>query len=144
KAGKFLGKIILVNKDQKPTRILDYHQLWEQRVATHRHVVVMGLGYVGLTLALVLADEGFLVTGVDVDENRVNALNKGESYVHELGLLQILREQLNKNFRATTSMPEGGDVFIISVGTPVKKGSDGKAVLITDYLEIASKQIGEH
>ena len=51
-AQKFLGKIVLVDDDQRPVRVLDYHHLWEQRVATHRHVAVLGLGYVGLTLAL--------------------------------------------------------------------------------------------
>jgi UDP-N-acetyl-D-mannosaminuronic acid dehydrogenase len=141
---KFLGKIILVDKEQRPTRVFDYHQLWEQRVATHRHIVVMGLGYVGLTLALVLADEGFMVTGVDVDQKRVDALNAGDSYIHEIGLPQILREQLNKNFFATTQMPADGDVFIISVGTPVKKDEQGRSVLITDYIEQASRKIGEH
>ena len=42
------GKIILVDQAHHPTGVLDYHQLWEQRVATHRHVVVVGLGYVWL------------------------------------------------------------------------------------------------
>ncbi|MBA9076974.1 nucleotide sugar dehydrogenase [Rufibacter quisquiliarum] len=143
-SNKFLGKLILVDSQRKPVKILNYHQLWEQRVATHRHVVVIGLGYVGLTLALVLADEGFMVTGVDIDEKRVNTLNSGESYVHEIGLHEMLREQIHKNFRATTEMPEGGDVFIISVGTPVKKDATGKTVLINDYLRDASELIGQH
>ncbi len=141
---KFLSKIILVDENKTPVKVLNYHQLWEQRVATHRHVVVIGLGYVGLTLALVLADEGFLVTGVDIDQKRVEALNRGESYVHEVGLPEMLREQSQKNFRASTQMPEDGDVYIISVGTPVKKDAFGKTILINDYLKDASELIGRH
>lgn len=140
----FLGKIILVDDDNKPKRVFDYHQLWEQRVATHRHIVVLGLGYVGLTLALVLADEGFRVTGVDIDEARIKSLKEGESYVHEVGLPEMLREQLNKNFYPSTQMPEGGDVYIISVGTPVTRDADGKPLLITKYLQDASEIIAKN
>lgn len=116
---KFLGKIVLTHDDGRPARVLDYHQLWEQRVATHRHVVVVGLGYVGLTLALELAEEGFRVTGVDVDADKIAGLNRGESHVHEQGLVELLREQLKTNFRASTKAPDDGDVFVIAVGTPV-------------------------
>ncbi|HAA12448.1 MAG TPA: hypothetical protein DCE41_12415, partial [Cytophagales bacterium] len=144
KSAKFLSKIIFVNPEGVPTLVLDYHQLWEQRVATHRHVVVVGLGYVGLTLALVLADVGYLVTGVDVDENRVSDLNAGRSYVHEVGLPELLREHLGKNFHATTTLPDDGDVFVISVGTPVVRPESG---LIPQpsmtALESSASAIGE-
>lgn len=125
---KFLSKIILIDGQRRPTRILDYHQLWEQRVATHRHVVIVGLGYVGLTLALALAEEGFLVTGVDIDAERVAMLNSGRSYVHEVGLLELLHRHYGRNFRASIEMPEDGDVYVISVGTPVSANDDGREV----------------
>lgn len=120
---RFLGKLVLTDEARRPTRVLDYHQLWEQRVATHRHIVVIGLGYVGLTLALELAKEGFQVTGLDSDRARMDALARGESYVHELGLPELLREQLARNFSVQSEIPEGGDVFVISVGTPVTEDS---------------------
>lgn len=116
---RFLGKIVLVDTERVPRKVLDYHQLWEQRVATHRHVVNIGLGYVGLTLALGLADQGFHVTGVDLDEEKVRGLAEGRSHVHELGLPELLREQHGRNFHVSTSIPDDGEVFIISVGTPV-------------------------
>lgn len=138
---RFLGKIILVDEAKRPTRVLDYHELWEQRVATHRHVVVVGLGYVGLTLALELAREGFRVTGVDADADRVAQLGRGESYVHEVGLPELLREQLGKTFFAQTALPDDGDVFIISVGTPVSDEKSGHKPLL-GYLTSASEQVG--
>ena len=134
----YLSKIVLVDKDEKPSRILDYHQLWEQRVATHRHLVVVGLGYVGLTMALALADVGFKVTGIDVDEDRLKQLQSGTSYVHEVGINELLREQIDKNFFVQKELPEDGDVYIISVGTPVVPNpNSGKPEPILTYLQSA-------
>ena len=139
---KFLNKIILVDKNNCPVRILDYHQLWEQRVATHRHMVIIGLGYVGLTLALALAEAGFMVTGVDNDHDKVDSLKKNKSYIHEIGLAELLRENLNKNFFPSDTIPEDGDVFIISVGTPVEKRSSGDSPLPNlNYLDSAIDSI---
>lgn len=136
----FLGKIILVDSDNKPTRVLDYHQLWEQRVATHRHIVVVGLGYVGLTLGLRLAELGFRVTGVDIDASRIAMLSRGESYVHELGLPELLREQLDDGFALTTEVPPDGDVFVVTVGTPV--ASDGARTPKLEALREATRRVG--
>jgi nucleotide sugar dehydrogenase len=141
---RFLGKIILVDSDSRPTRVLDYHQLWEQRVATHRHVVVLGMGYVGLTLALGFAEEGFHVTGVDTDPRIVEMLGRRESRVHEVGLPELLREQLDNRFFVSHSIPLGGDVFVISVGTPVKPNASGGPVPNLSYLQQAAEMVGEH
>lgn len=143
KSTRFLSKIILIDNSRKPVRVLDYHQLWEQRVATHRHLCVIGLGYVGLTLALVLADEGYLVTGVDTDKSRLESLKNGESYIHEVGLQELLREQVNKNFRVSSTIPESADVFIISVGTPITTDSSGNKVPTLSYLQSAVDQIAQ-
>jgi len=83
-------------------------------------IAVIGLGYAGLTLALKLAEVGFKVTGVEAIQSRVDLLSSGQSYVHENGLLDLLREQLGKNLSVTTQIPADADVFIIAVGTPVK------------------------
>jgi nucleotide sugar dehydrogenase len=143
KSSRFLSKIILVDGNQQPTRVLDYHQLWEQRVATHRHLCVVGLGYVGLTLALVLADQGYLVTGVDNNSQRIHALQQSESYIHELGLQELLRKQIGKNFRVSDQIPSHADVFIISVGTPVEVDSSGRKIPSLHYLESAVNQVAE-
>ena len=140
---RFLGKIILVDEARRPVRVLDYYQLWEQRVATHRHVVVIGMGYVGLTLALELAEEGFRVTGVDIDKEKIEVLSRGESHVHEQGIYELVREQLNRNFFVSGAVPEDGDVFIIAVGTPVapESGLD-MPVPHLDALKSAVKMVG--
>jgi UDP-N-acetyl-D-mannosaminuronic acid dehydrogenase len=140
-SSRFLGKIVLVDDEHKPKRVLDYHHLWEQRVATHRHVSVIGLGYVGLTLALTLADKGYQVTGVDVDKKKIDMLKKGELYVHEIGLPALFKEHLNGNFTVSTQMPENGDVFIVSVGTPVHPG-DANHLPSLEYLRSACEMVG--
>ncbi|HLT71724.1 MAG TPA: nucleotide sugar dehydrogenase [Cyclobacteriaceae bacterium] len=142
KSTRFLSKIILVDDERRPTRVLDYHQLWEQRVAMHRHLCVVGMGYVGLTLALVLADQGYLVTGVDHDEARIASLRAGESYIHEIGLPELLREHINRNLRVDVTIPDSADVFIIAVGTPVENNGE-KPVPSMRYLIEATEAISK-
>ena len=115
-----LDKVVLVDDDQRPVEVVDLRQLLEQRVAVHRHVVVIGLGYVGLTLALVMADLGFRVTGVDTDPQVIDGLRAGRSHVHEQGLPALLRRTVDSGFTPTTAIPPDGDVFIVAVGTPVR------------------------
>ena len=143
KSDKFLGKVVLVNEHLQPARIIEYHQLWEQRVANHRHIVVVGMGYVGFTLALVLADRSFRTTGFDISEEKINALKSGDSYIHERGLTELFERQLFRNFHPSLQLPDDGDVFIVSVGTPVvMKDGDTKPTPDLTYLEAASRMIG--
>lgn len=140
---KFLGKIVTVDERGRPVRVLDYHKLWEQRVAVHRHVVVLGMGYVGLTLALELARDGFRVTGVDLNPEIVAELGAGRSHVHETGLPELLREQLeNSRFTVTDRVPEEGEVFVIAVGTPVRHGADGSHRADLSHLLAAAESVG--
>jgi len=144
KSNRYLNKIIITNGSGKLDKVLGYHELWEQRVATHRHIVVLGLGYVGLTMALVLAEEGFLVTGVDADDGKINELNSGGSYIHEKGIQELLNSNLKSNFVPTCTIPNEGDVFIIAVGTPVVLNSEsGKTEPVLDYIKEIAKQVGK-
>lgn len=143
RSNKYLSKIVIVNNNNEPVRVIDYHELWEQKVATHRHLVVVGMGYVGLTLAAVMADVGFLVTGVEVDDSRYQALKKGESYIHEVGLPELIKEQANKNLFVSKEIPADGDVFIISVGTPVAADANGKKTPQMHYINDACEKIGK-
>ncbi|MCG9881356.1 MAG: nucleotide sugar dehydrogenase [Bacteroidia bacterium] len=143
KASKYLSKIIIVDENNVPIKVFDYHELWEQKVATHRHLVVIGLGYVGLTMAVVMADAGFMVTGVEVDDFRFNSLMSADSYIHEVGLPELLKEQLNRNLFISKEIPEDGDVFIISVGTPVKENEFGVKFPLMNYLEDSAQKISK-
>ena len=87
-------------------------------------ICVIGLGYVGLPTATIFASKGFSVLGVDIDINKVEAVNSGKCYIRELGLDVLLRDVVSKGFlRATTDAVEAvkqSDVVIIAVPIPVK------------------------
>src|SRR4030067_1463929 len=82
-------------------------------------IVVIGTGYVGLPLAVMLARSGYRVVGVDIEENVVNAINEGVLRLAEKDVKKIFNEpQVRKNLRAQKT-PCPADVFIISVPTPL-------------------------
>ena len=61
-------------------------------------ICIFGLGRIGLPIALVCADSGYNVVGVDINERSVNNLNKGETVFNEPGLKDLLTKHLNNNF----------------------------------------------
>ncbi|MBN23402.1 MAG: UDP-glucose 6-dehydrogenase [Bdellovibrionaceae bacterium] len=85
-------------------------------------VCVMGLGYVGLTLAVTLADLGFQVEGIEIREEVLDLLNQGKAHFYEPGLESRLRRVVkNGNIHFYKKIPENSSstVFIITVGTPL-------------------------
>lgn len=84
-----------------------------------KKIVVIGTGYVGLPLAIMLARSGYQVTGVDIETNIVDAINEGVLHLAEEEVKQIFREpRVRKNLHAQ-KIPCEADVFIISVPTPL-------------------------
>ncbi|MEM3589578.1 MAG: nucleotide sugar dehydrogenase [Candidatus Bathyarchaeia archaeon] len=106
-------------------------------------IAVVGLGWMGLPTACILADRGAKVIGIDSDEGVVRAISNGEPVIHEPGLEQLLEKLIKSGrFEATsdiTAAAAESDAFIIIVPTGV--GRDGGA----DYraIERASKGIAE-
>jgi UDP-N-acetyl-D-glucosamine dehydrogenase len=89
-------------------------------VARSARVGVIGMGYVGLPLALLFSEEGFPVTGFDIDDRKVSALNKGDSYIAHLPATEIQSAQ-TRGFSATADFAElrSMDAIIICVPTPL-------------------------
>lgn len=105
-----------------------------------KRVCVIGMGYVGLTLALTFSDLGFKVVGIEKREKAVNGLNSGKPHFYEAGLEEILRRELGKGFKFFTDLDRSlGDIYIVAVGTPV---DFGKKPDFTS-LEIISQKIGK-
>ena len=95
-----------------------------ERPSAGRHapdrVCVLGLGYVGLPTAAVLASQGCQVTGVDVDSNRVAIINQGRAPITEPDLTSMVRDAVaSGRLRAQTAVAPA-DAFIIAVPTPLK------------------------
>lgn len=83
-----------------------------------KKVCVVGLGYIGLPTAVLAAQSGFEVVGIDVNEDRVAGVNAGKAVIEEHELVLRLTKVLQaKTFRATT-IYEQADYFIIAVPTP--------------------------
>jgi len=90
------------------------------------HAGVLGLGYVGLPLALEMAHAGFQVTGIDLVKEKVNSINAGISYIPDVSS-NVLRQAVSDNqFRATQSLAaaEKLDTLNICVPTPLRKNKD--------------------
>src|SRR6266581_2622417 len=91
----------------------------EQRRA---HVAVIGMGYVGLPLALLYSEQGFPVTGFDIDELKVSTLNAGGSYIFRITAPEIQRAR-SQGLTATSNYAqiEKMDAVIICVPTPLNE-----------------------
>lgn len=106
------------------------------------NILVAGTGYVGTTTALVLAESGWNVTGLDTDLNKLDQLQIGLIPFHEEGLEHLLKKHLKTGkirFTSDTdSAIRNNDVIFICVGTP--SGQDGQAD--TQYVRQIAASIG--
>jgi len=90
------------------------------------HVGVIGLGYVGLPLAVEFAHAGFTVTGFDVDERKAAQINAGKSYIPDVSESDLAACVRARKLEATTDMSRLGDMDAIDicVPTPLRKTKD--------------------
>lgn len=105
-------------------------------------VCVVGMGYVGVTLAAVLADKGLKVFGMEVREEVVTILNSGRAPFFENGLDDLIGSAvLERSLVCGSDFPSGAqcDAFVITVGTPLNK--EGTARL--DMITRAAVQVAE-
>lgn len=102
-----------------------------------KKVCVLGLGYMGLPTASLLANNGFEVTGVDVNQKKVDSINRKEILFDEPGLKELVLKAIDSgNFKAQTGVSQA-DIFVIAVPTPFTE--DKKADLT--FVESATKMI---
>ena len=87
------------------------------------NLAIVGLGYVGLPLALQFARSGVRVLGLDIDAKKVSALNAGRSYIRHIPAAEIKRLVRAGKFSATTDFAKikGAEAILICVPTPLKK-----------------------
>lgn len=81
-------------------------------------VCVMGLGYIGLPTAAVIARSGCRVLGVDVNSNIVDTINRGEIHIEEVDLDGLVQGVVQRKLLRASTMVEPADVFVIAVPTP--------------------------
>ena len=98
---------------------------------------VIGLGYVGLPLAVEFARAGFGVVGYDVDEHKVKELMAGRSYIPDVSSAHLAEVVKNGRFVATTDPKRLGDTDIIDicVPTPLRKTKDPDMTYVVQAVE---------
>jgi len=103
---------------------------------------IIGLGYVGLPLALTFVKEGFEVTGIDIDDSRIRRIKKGISYITDISDFELQRALKTKRLRATASVTpvRSLDAVIICVPTPL----DSKRKPDVSFIKEASVRVRDN
>lgn len=104
---------------------------------------IIGLGYVGLPLALEYAHKGFKTIGFDIDEKKIPILNSGKSYIKHINIDKIKKAVQSKKFFATSDfsiLPEV-DAIIICVPTPLNEHREPDMTFIENTGKIISKYL---
>lgn len=102
-------------------------------------VSVVGLGYIGLPTAAMLASRKVNVIGVDVNEKAVQAVNRGEILITEPDLDMVVSAAVNQGYLRATTTPEKADAFIVAVPTPFSEGFKPDL----SYVESATRSIAK-
>jgi len=100
-------------------------------------ICVIGLGYIGLPTAALLANRGYSVHGVDIVQNTVDIINRGEVHIVEPELDTFVRAAVNSGNLKADTFPMEADIFIIAVPTPFHDGY----VPNIDYIVAATEAI---
>jgi len=106
------------------------------------HVVVVGIGYVGLPLVAELVRAGFRVTGLDYDKEKVRLLNSGESYIQDVPTSDIAPHVASRRLSATADpkVLAEADAVVVCVPTPLNKTKDPDMRFIVE----ATNEIAKH
>ncbi|MEK7608997.1 MAG: nucleotide sugar dehydrogenase, partial [Patescibacteria group bacterium] len=135
-----LSKVIIVDKKKRVVDLVSFYDLWQKSDVRFKQIGVVGLGYVGLTLALTLADLGFRVRGFDTNPRVAKSLRSGRPHFFENGLEDILKDSLKKSFEVVDDFKgaDNCDVYFIAVGTPLAVNKKPNL----DHLKSASYMVG--
>jgi len=113
-----------------------------RKIETHQASVgVVGLGYVGLPLVVEFAQAGFCVTGIDVQQSKVDAINRGESYIQDIPTAALEPLVKSGKVRATTDFTAVRDLDTINicVPTPLRKTKDPDMSFIVNACQEIAK-----
>jgi UDP-N-acetyl-D-glucosamine dehydrogenase len=105
------------------------------------HVGVIGLGYVGLPLALIFNEGSFHVTGFDVDPEKTARLERGESYIRHIGAERVAKAFSNGKIAATTDFDRLSECDAILVCVPTPLGEHREPDL--SYVRMTAEQIAK-
>ena len=127
----------------KPVETLPEHEtrLHERILTREARIGVVGLGYVGLPLALEFARAGFSVTGLDSDERKVDRVNTRRSYIEDVDDSEL--EAVVDTLSATANPAALGDVDVVDicVPTPLRKTRDPDLSFVVQAVESVARHL---
>lgn len=100
-------------------------------------ICVVGLGYIGLPTAVMFANHGYDVHGVDVNQKAVDMLSDGQIHIEEPFLQDYLNKALEKGTFSVSTKPAEADMFIIAVPSPIAEDKTANM----DYIRAATESI---
>ena len=109
-------------------------------------VAIIGLGFVGLSLASVLASKGLMVTGLDIDKKKCHQIRNGISPFFEPNLLKTMKLGLKKNLKITSDFSSiiDSDLIFVTVGTPQKKDGSIELVMVKQAAKNIAKILAKN
>ncbi|MFD2165565.1 non-hydrolyzing UDP-N-acetylglucosamine 2-epimerase [Thalassotalea euphylliae] len=103
----------------------------------HQDIAVVGMGYMGLPIACLLADAGYSVTGIDLNADKVASINKAECPFDEVGMPELLSRVVGQGYlKASTEIPSS-DTYLVAVPTPHKNNSCDRSYVFSAVDAIA-------
>lgn len=108
---------------------------YEQIKANGKGVTVVGLGYMGLPISCLIAEAGAQVVGIDLNQNKVDAINAAQCPFDEVGLDKLLSKVVKQGFLRASTQMTNNDVYLVAVPTPHQ---DSHCDLSYVYLAIDS------
>lgn len=117
--------------------------LLQKKLSEHKaHIAIIGLGYVGLPLAVAFAHAGFTTSGIDVDAKRIQSLNKGKNYIADISE-KVFKQVFHSgriSFQQNFDSLKHADAIIICVPTPLRKTQDPDI----SYIIAACTEVKKH
>lgn len=106
------------------------------------HIGIIGMGYVGLPLAVAFADSGFTVTGIDVSKKTVESIRAGRSHIEDVPTAKVAALVQSKKLTAQSHYRGAGkcDVIVICVPTPLSKTKDPDISYIVSALDEITRE----
>jgi UDP-N-acetyl-D-mannosaminuronic acid dehydrogenase len=116
----------------------------ENGMEQDKKICVIGLGYIGLPTAALLANAGYSVHGVDVNQHTVDVINQGKIHIIEPDLDTFVHSAVASGRLRASTMPEEADVFMICVPTPFLHDDNPVPQPDLSYVEAAAKAIAPY
>lgn len=118
--------------------VADNSELIEQPiVAKNETIAVVGMGYMGLPIASLLAQAGYSVTGVDLNKDKVESINRAECPFDEVGLPELITKVVSQGYLTANTQIPSSDTYLVAVPTPHKDNACDRSYVFSAADAIA-------